>query len=387
MSQEPARALIVEDDHSWQQIVTEILTDLGLAVDVADTLEAAVEALAAAPHRLAVVDLSLSGPDHRNRDGLAVLEAIRRQDPGCAAILLTGFATVELAVSALTEYGALTCLRKESFRRAEFRQVVQRALALAPTPPSPSGIPQAAQEAQAPGRAAEGARQTATQILVVEDDAGWRSILSELLSDAGYRPRACPSYGEALGLLRREKFELAVVDLSLASSTTPAGAPAGNRDGFEVLRGTKSAGIPTVVVSGLATPADVERLYAEFGIFAYLEKQQFERGGVRRHGAGGVGRGPGRRRGDRPPDAPRARCDGSAGARSDEQGDRPGDGDLGEYGETLPEVDLREAGRGQPRGGGGSSAWFGVKDVIGHLTTAPGSGISGAQLNSKHQRL
>ena len=114
----------------------------------------------------------------------------------------------------------------------------------------------------------------------MEDDAGWRSILVELLSDAGYRPRACPSYGEALGLLRREKFELAVVDLSLASSTTPAGARsrAGNRDGFEVLRGTKSAGIPTIVVSGLATPADVERLYAEFGIFAYLEKQQFERG-------------------------------------------------------------------------------------------------------------
>ena len=108
----------------------------------------------------------------------------------------------------------------------------------------------------------------------MEDDAGWRSILVELLSDAGYRPRACPSYGEALGLLRREKFELAVVDLSLASSTTPAG---GNRDGFEVLRGTKAAGIPTVVVSGLATPADVERLYAEFGIFAYLEKQKFER--------------------------------------------------------------------------------------------------------------
>ena len=277
MSQDPARALIVEDDHSWQQIVTEILTDLGLAVDVADTFEAAVEALAAAPHRLAVVDLSLSGPDHRNRDGLAVLEAIRRQDPGCAAILLTGFATVELAVSALTEYGALTCLRKESFRRAEFRQVVQHALTLAPTPPPPSGIPQAAQEARPQARPLKGRGRPATQILVVEDDAGWRSILVELLSDAGYRPRACPSYGEALGLLRREKFELAVVDLSLASSTTPAGAPAGNRDGFEVLRGTKSAGIPTVVVSGLATPADVERLYAEFGIFACLEKQRFER--------------------------------------------------------------------------------------------------------------
>jgi DNA-binding NarL/FixJ family response regulator len=107
----------------------------------------------------------------------------------------------------------------------------------------------------------------------VEDDAGWRSILAELLTDAGYRPRPCPSYGEALGLLRREKFELAVVDLSLASST----APGANRDGFEVLRVARSAGIPAVVVSGLATPADVERLYAEFGIFACLEKQRFER--------------------------------------------------------------------------------------------------------------
>ncbi len=271
MNPDPPRALVVEDDHSWQQIVAEILTDLGLTVDLADTLDATAGALAAAPHRLAVVDLALSGPDHRNRDGLAVLEAIRRQDPGCAAILLTGFATVELAVSALTEYGAYTCLRKESFRRAEFREVVQRVLALAPTPPpSPSGI---AQKAQISGGAATVERQPTGQILIVEDDAGWRGILTELLSDAGYRPRACPSYGEALGLLRREKFELAVVDLSLASSTTSAS----NRDGFEVLRETKSAGIPTVVVSGLATPADIERLYTEFDIFAYQEKQRFER--------------------------------------------------------------------------------------------------------------
>ncbi len=270
MSQDPPRALVVEDDRSWQQIVVEILADLGLTVDVADSVEAAVGALAAAPHRLAVVDLSLSGPDHRNRDGLAVLEAIRRQDPACAAILLTGFATVELAVSALTEYGAYSCLRKESFRRAEFRQLVHGILALAPamsTAPTDAPSP-----VLAPVRTAEA---PASQILIVEDDAGWRGILSELLSDAGHRPRACPSYAEALGLLRREKFALAVVDLSLASSTVPKA----NRDGFAVLQEAQSAGIPAVVVSGLATPADLERLYAEFGIFACLEKQRFERAG------------------------------------------------------------------------------------------------------------
>ena len=197
MSQEPLRALVVEDDRSWQQIVTEILTDIGLAVDVADSVEKAVAALRATPHRLAVVDLSLVGADHRNQDGLTVLEAIRRQDPGCPAILLTGFATVELAVSALTEHGAYTCLRKETFRRAEFRLAIQRMLALAPGPLSTDAQGPAPMAPGGPDKRPAGA---VGQALLVEDDAGWRSILAELLTDAGLPPRTCLSYGEALGL-------------------------------------------------------------------------------------------------------------------------------------------------------------------------------------------
>ncbi len=124
----PPRAIIIEDDPSWQQILAEILTDEGLTVDLADNVEAAVACIRATPHRLAIVDLSLGKEDHRNQDGLAILEAVRRHDPGCQALLLTGYATVELAVRVLTEFGALTCLRKETFRRAEFRLVVRQAL-------------------------------------------------------------------------------------------------------------------------------------------------------------------------------------------------------------------------------------------------------------------
>ena len=91
------RGLVVEDDHSWQQILSEILTDCGLEVDVADNLEEATLLLKAMPHRLAVLDLSLSPSNHNNYDGLRVLDAVRRLDPNCRAILLTGFATVELA--------------------------------------------------------------------------------------------------------------------------------------------------------------------------------------------------------------------------------------------------------------------------------------------------
>jgi ActR/RegA family two-component response regulator len=123
------RALIVEDDHAWQQILSEILTDAGLKVDVAQNLETAVAKLRAAPHRLAVVDLSLNGTDHHNQDGLRVLDAVRHHDPNCVSLLLTGFATAEIADSAVNKHGAFVCLHKENFSRAGFRELVSRVLA------------------------------------------------------------------------------------------------------------------------------------------------------------------------------------------------------------------------------------------------------------------
>src|SRR5512146_1413891 len=129
------RALVVEDDHSWQQIIGEILSDCGLEVDLATSLDEAALALKSQPHRVAVIDLSLSPNDHNNIDGLRVLDAVRKLDPNCRAILLTGFATVELAVTALTDYGAFTFLRKESFHRSQFRDIVYRILV---SPPAPS---------------------------------------------------------------------------------------------------------------------------------------------------------------------------------------------------------------------------------------------------------
>lgn len=126
------RALIVEDSPDWQAILAELLGDLGLQADVAASLTEARGLLAGgAPHRVAVVDLSLSANDEGNQEGLRVLEAVREADPQCTPLLLTGFATVEIAVAALKQYGAFTCLRKETFRRAEFRDVVQTILAQA----------------------------------------------------------------------------------------------------------------------------------------------------------------------------------------------------------------------------------------------------------------
>src|SRR5690349_20037086 len=179
MTSSALRALAVEDDHSWQQILSEILSDCGLEVDVAGSLEEASLNLKAQPHRLAVVDLSLSPNDHNNYDGLLVLDAVRRLDPNCRTILLTGFATVELAVTALTDYGAFTFLRKESFHRSQFRDIVYRILV---SPPN-SGTPTPASSAGSSTFANNAPPKPATEkAIVVDDDAGWRNILEELLT-------------------------------------------------------------------------------------------------------------------------------------------------------------------------------------------------------------
>ncbi len=271
------RALVVEDERSWQQIVSELLTDAGLTVDIATTAEEAFACLKAAPHRLAVIDLSLDGNDPHNQDGLRVLQAVRLRDPGCATLLLTGFATVELAVNAITELGALSCLRKEAFSRSEFRALVHQTLAQVPPPAlspaehialAPTLAQRVVDSPVAPGLA-----------LVVEDDAGWRAILAELLADAGYQVRLCASYGEALGCLRRESYALAVVDLALSDAPPGANARRPDEDfaGYRLLASTRAGRIPTLVVSGMNAPATIEQVYAEHGIFAYLEKQRFDR--------------------------------------------------------------------------------------------------------------
>lgn len=278
MSPSLIHCLVVEDDPSWQQILSEILGDSGLVVDVVDHLEAVLERLRQVPYRLAVVDLSLAGRDHRNRDGLEVLDALQRRAPGCAAVLLTGFANVELAVSAMQDYGAYTCLRKENFKRSEFRELVGKILAISPRPLNRHDTAPGGEAGLAVSRLKAGDEDTtdldSDLALVVEDDASWRGLLGELLSEAGLRVRTCSSYGEALGLLKREHFDLAIADLSLASSLEPEQ----NLDGYNLLASTQKAGIPTIVVSGYAGLTLIDQAYAEHGIFACLEKQAFDRG-------------------------------------------------------------------------------------------------------------
>lgn len=113
-------------------------------------------------------------------------------------------------------------------------------------------------------------------ILIVEDEPGWCAVYGELLTD--YACHYAVSYGEARGLLQRHLFALAIVDLHLAS---PA-AREENRDGFWLLKAARQRGVPAIVVSALGAREDIDRAYDEFGVFAFVEKELFDRRGFSR---------------------------------------------------------------------------------------------------------
>lgn len=251
------RALLVDDDDSWREILQEILEDEGFEVTVVSTLEQAESAIRGLSHKLAVVDLSLGGADHRNQDGLEVLNQLAVRDPNCQAILLTGYATVELAVGVITEGKAKTCLRKESFSRSEFRGLLNKAAAVAPVVPM---------------RTSNSPEEHKGRALVVEDDAGWRELLGELIEEAGLAVVSCGSFAEARGHLERESWDVAVVDIELSSSINSQ-----NQDGLGLLQVAGRADIPSVVVSGKGSPETIESTYRDHHIQGFFEKHQFDR--------------------------------------------------------------------------------------------------------------
>lgn len=120
------QVLIIEDDPTWQDIFTEIITDAGFTPTVVSTCPAAVTALERGNYVLAIVDISLSLPDHDDRGGVEVLREIVKLSGHLPAIVVTGYATVDLAIETLAELNAAHFFKKEEFNRREFIQVLKQ---------------------------------------------------------------------------------------------------------------------------------------------------------------------------------------------------------------------------------------------------------------------
>ena len=242
-------ALIVDESASWRALPAAVLREHGWMVVASESLP---EPAPAAPYDVLILEPAI--------DAGAALDLRRLEAWGRRFVWLTHLNPAELALPSDGNPRLLGILQKGAFNAGALLALLQpratRAEAGTGVEP-PAGAP---------------------KVLVVEDDLNWRGLYEEILGDAGWACYCAVSYGEARGWLQRLDFDLAIVDLNLASSA----APEGNRDGFYLLRAAHQRNVPAIVVSALGDPVDVDRAYDEYGVFAFVEKEGFDRRNFRR---------------------------------------------------------------------------------------------------------
>lgn len=106
MSRSRGTVLVVDDEQVMREILEALLRQAGYSVRLAETGKQGIRIVDREPIDLAVVDVML--PDI---SGLKVLERIREIDPEITVVMLTAFASVETAVTAI-KCGAFDYLTK-----------------------------------------------------------------------------------------------------------------------------------------------------------------------------------------------------------------------------------------------------------------------------------
>jgi len=117
----PHKVLVVDDEEWMRDACAQILQPEGFEVMTAADGQTGLELARRQGPDLVLVDLKMPG-----MDGLAYLESVKTFDPEIGAIVITGYATIEVAVEAM-KAGAYDFLAKP-FKPAELRAVVRRGM-------------------------------------------------------------------------------------------------------------------------------------------------------------------------------------------------------------------------------------------------------------------
>jgi two-component system response regulator AtoC len=118
-----AKVLLIDDEVTMVQMVTELLRREGHEVFPFSNYNAAMETLESQRPELVITDLYL---DKTRTHGLEILQKARALNPPATVILITAYATIETAVDAMKK-GAFDYLEKP-FKVDDFRMCVRRAL-------------------------------------------------------------------------------------------------------------------------------------------------------------------------------------------------------------------------------------------------------------------
>jgi len=101
------------------------------------------------------------------------------------------------------------------------------------------------------------------KILVVDDEAPVRDLLADLFKNEDYLPVTCSSGEEALRILKKESFDVVLLDIKLSGM-----------NGLDVLKNIRQnyANLPVVMITGFGFDEELICKSKQFGCCGYIGK-------------------------------------------------------------------------------------------------------------------
>jgi len=113
---------IIDDEPIIYEVLQDLLTSEGYEVEISPNGEEALEKYESQEFDLTLLDLLMPG-----MDGIEVLKRLKKMDPSAVVIIITAYASIESAISAM-KMGAFDYIQKP-FKHDELLLIVQRAIA------------------------------------------------------------------------------------------------------------------------------------------------------------------------------------------------------------------------------------------------------------------
>ena len=116
------RILVVDDESNMRKVLRTLLAQVGYSVDEAPDADAALERMQRGNYDVVLSDLCMEG-----RDGLELVDELRRRGSAVPFVLVTAHGTIQVAVEAMKR-GCLDFITKP-FQREEILRVVEKGVA------------------------------------------------------------------------------------------------------------------------------------------------------------------------------------------------------------------------------------------------------------------
>lgn len=172
------RVLVVDDDISFAESLTDILTEKGYIAVAVNSGEEALEKIKERPFDVVLMDVKMPV-----MDGMQTFKEIKKLDRSTTVIMMTAYSMDDLVHDALKE-GAYGVLRKP----LDIEQVIRRI---------------------------EISKAGGSLTMIVDDDPNIRTSLKDILEEKGYVVTVAKDGKEAIAIAKERPEDIVIIDMQL----------------------------------------------------------------------------------------------------------------------------------------------------------------------------